>query len=201
MGGVLGRCFRVGARDVAPQHRLIFGMADGGQIEEHVEAEPGVLVGWLPPVDVPRRVVQALDLVFGGKANQVGQVVVDRARDDVEEEPLSRLRLLVHKQRQAVGRRVAQPFLGRQAIAPGLRDLLAVLVEEQLIGKSGRRRTAEDAANAPRKAHRIDQVLARHLIVDAQRHPPHGPVGLPLQLALAAGDRGSRPGARHHLHR
>jgi hypothetical protein len=39
---------------------------------------------------------------------------------------------------------------------------------------------------------RIDQVLARHLVVDAKRHPSHRPVGLPLALDAAARDRGRR---------
>ena len=34
----------------------------------------------------------------------------------------------------------------------------------------------------------FDEVLAGHLVVDAERIPAHRPVGLPLQLAMAAGD-------------
>ena len=41
----------------------------------------------------------------------------------------------------------------------------------------------------PRQLDRADEVLARHLVVDVERVPAHGPVGLPLQLAVAAGDR------------
>ena len=36
----------------------------------------------------------------------------------------------------------------------------------------------------------FDQVLARHLVIDAKRMPAHRPVGLPLQLAPASGDGG-----------
>ena len=35
----------------------------------------------------------------------------------------------------------------------------------------------------------FDQILAGHFVVDAERHPAHGPVRLPLQLAAPAGDR------------
>ena len=58
------------------------------------------------------------------------QVFVHRARDLVEEQPLGALRLVVHELRQALGRRVAQPFVDGQAVALGLADLLALLVEE-----------------------------------------------------------------------
>ena len=36
---------------------------------------------------------------------------------------------------------------------------------------------------------RIDQVLARHLVIDAERMPAHRPIGLPLQLAMPARHR------------
>ena len=48
---------------------------------------------------------------------------------------------------------------------------------------------AERAADLARELDRIDQILAGHLVVDAEREPAHGPVRLPLQLAAAAGDR------------
>ena len=48
----------------------------------------------------------------------------------------------------------------------------------------------------PDEAHRIDQVLARHLVVDAERRPAHRPIRLPLQLAMAARDRHLRQPAR-----
>ena len=35
----------------------------------------------------------------------------------------------------------------------------------------------------------FDQILAGHLVVDAEREPAHRPVRLPLQLAAPAGDR------------
>ena len=38
--------------------------------------------------------------------------------------------------------------------------------------------------------HGFNQVLAGHLVIDAEHEPSHRPVGLPLQLAGPAGDRG-----------
>ena len=48
---------------------------------------------------------------------------------------------------------------------------------------------AERAADLRGQRHRIDQVLAAHLVVDAERAPAHGPVGLPLALDAPARDR------------
>ena len=103
---------------------------------------------------------------------------------------LARLRLVVHELRQRLGRRIGQPLIDRQAVAFGLADLLAVLVEEQLIGHALGRLAAQDAADPAGQFHGVDQVLAGHLVVDGQRIPAHRPVGLPLQLAGAALDRG-----------
>ncbi len=36
----------------------------------------------------------------------------------------------------------------------------------------------------------FDQILAGHLVIDPERQPAHGPIGLPLQLAAPAGDQG-----------
>ena len=115
-------------------------------------------------------------------------VVVDIARDDVEIQPLRRLRLAVHEQRQRFRRGIAQPFVDGQAIALRLRNLLALLVEEQFVVEALRRRAAERRADLAGQLDRIDQVLAGHFIVDAEREPAHRPVRLPLQLAMAAGD-------------
>ena len=89
----------------------------------------------------------------------------------------------VHEKRQAFPGRVAQPFLHRQAVSLGLGNLLAILVEKQLIGEAGGRGVTEDAADLPRQPDRIDQILARHLVIHAKRRPAHGPIHLPLELA------------------
>ena len=126
-----------------------------------------------------------------GRLRGVGEVFVHRARDDVEIQPLGALRRVVHELRRGfpAGRSAAIPRpTGRCPC-----DLLifcAVLVEEQLVGEALGRLAAEDAADAAGQADAVDQVLARHLVVDAERVPAHRPVGLPLQLAGAAVDRG-----------
>ena len=47
----------------------------------------------------------------------------------------------------------------------------------------------ERRADLARQLDGIDQVLAGHFIVDAERGPAHRPIRLPLQLAVTAGDR------------
>ena len=149
----------------------------------------GVLGRRLAGVDVPDRVVQLLGGVLGREFAEEGQVIVHHPRDGVEVEALGGLGLLVHEQRQAFRRRVFQPVLHRQSVALGLGDLLALVVEEQLVGQVHGGRAAQDAGDAGGQLHRRDQVLAAHLVVDAQGHPAHAPVGLPLQLAGATGHR------------
>src|SRR3546814_14526872 len=61
--------------------------------------------------------------------------------------------------------------------------------EEKLVVEAFRRARAEHAADLRAELHRVAEVLAGHLVVDAQRVPAHRPVGLPPQLALAADDR------------
>ena len=112
------------------------------------------------------------------------QILVDRARDHVEIQPLRRARLLEHV--TATGSPAARSVSHsstRQAVALGLGDLLALLVQEQLVVEAFRRLAAEDAADLAGQLDRGDQVLARHLVIDAERVPAHAPVRLPLQLA------------------
>ena len=145
-------------------------------------------------MDVPDRVHQPLLGVLPLIGFEELLVLVDVARDHVEVEPLRRLRLAIHEQRQAFRARIAQPFLDGEAVALGLGNLLALVVEEEFVVEALRRRAAERAADFARQLHRIDQILAGHLVVDAERDPAHRPVRLPLQLATAAGD-----GRRHPL--
>ncbi len=66
---------------------------------------------------------------------------------------------------------------------------MVLLVHEQLVVEALRRLSAQDPADLVGDLHRVDQVLARHLVVDAEGGPAHGPVGPPLHLNRAAGDR------------
>ncbi|MEY9573216.1 hypothetical protein ABIE88_000792 [Bradyrhizobium diazoefficiens] len=101
---------------------------------------------------------------------------------------LGRLRLAIHEQRQRFRRGVAQPFVDGEAVALRLRDLLALLVEEELVVEAFGRRGAERPGDRAGELQGIDQVLAGHLVVDTERNPAHRPVGLPLALDVAAGD-------------
>ena len=87
------------------------------------------------------------------------------------------------------GAGVGQPLFDGQTVALGFRDLLSVLVEEQLVIEPGRWLRSKHPRDPGRQLDRIDQVLARHLVIDAERIPAHRPIGLPLQFALSARDR------------
>ena len=139
------------------------------------------------------RVAELLRRRLAGVGGEELVIFIDRLGDDVEIEPLGLARRLVHVQRQAFRAGVGQPFLDGQAVALRLGDLLALLVEEQFVIEALRRPRAEHAGDLRRQGDRVDQVLAGHLVVDLQRHPAHRPVGLPLQLAVAAGHRHGHP--------
>ncbi len=79
-----------------------------------------------------------------------------------------------------------------EAVAARLGNLLALLVEKELVVESFRLLRPEDAADVAGETHGVDEVLPRHLVVDAERRPAHGPVRLPLQLAMTARDRNLR---------
>ena len=181
------------AADEAPQRLGVLRVRRRHQRQQHRERDRHVRLRRIAGMDVPDRIRQPLLVVLALIAVEELLVLVDVARDDVEVEPLRRLRLAIHEQRQAFGRRVAQPLVDGEAVALRLGNLLALLVEEELVVEAFRRRAAERAADLARELDRVDQVLAGHLVVDAEREPAHRPVGLPLQLAAAAGDqRGHR---------
>ena len=77
-----------------------------------------------------------------------------------------------------------------QAIALRLGNLLAVFVEEQLVDQAFRAAAAEHLGNAAGLQVAVSEVLAAHLVIDAEGDPAHPPVNLPLQLGMAAEDRG-----------
>ena len=181
----LRRHARTIAADEAPQRLGVLRVRRRDQRQQHRERDRHVGLGRLARMDVPDRIGQPLLDVLPLVAFEKLLILVDVARDHVEVEPLRRLRLAIHEQRQRFRRRIAQPFLDGQAVALGLGNLLALLVEEELVVEAFRRHAAERAADLAGELDRIDQVLAGHLVVDAERDPAHRPVGLPLQLASA----------------
>ena len=192
----LRRHARPVAADEAPQRLGVLGVRGRDQIEQHGERDRHVGAWRCTGMDVPHRVGEALLGVLALVAFEELLILVHVARDHVEIQPLRRLRLAVHEQRQALRARIAQPFLDREAVALGLGDFLALLVQEQFVIEALGRVAAKRAADFARQLHGIDQILAGHLVIDAERDPAHRPVGLPLQLAMPAGDRRGHPLAR-----
>src|ERR1700742_3259645 len=110
-------------------------------------------------MNMPDRILQALPRVLPLVAVEELLIVVDVTRNDIEVQPLRRLRLAIHEQRQALRRRVAQPLVDGEAVALRLGNLLSLLVEEELVVEAFRRRAAERAADFAGELHRVDQVL------------------------------------------
>src|ERR1051325_7778776 len=140
-------------------------------------------------MDVPHRIGQTLLAVLTLITIEELEVLVHITRDHIEVEPLRRLRLPIHEQRQRLWARIAQPFLDGEAIALRLRDLLALLVEEELVVETLGWLRAERARHLTRELPRSDQDRAVHRVVDAERDPAHRPGRLPLQLGRPAGNR------------
>src|ERR1700722_16269330 len=87
----------------------------------------------------PERIAEPLFPFLTRIGVEKAQIFVDRARNDVEIEPLGRHRLLEHEQRKALWARIGQPFLDGQSIALRLGNLLALVVEEELVIETFRR--------------------------------------------------------------
>src|SRR5215204_6838888 len=116
-------------------------------------------------------------------------IFIDRARDDADMQALGTPWLTVDVKGEARFAAVSQPFLEAQAIALGLGDLLALFVEEHLVIEPFGRPAAERAGDLARLGDAVDQVLASHLVIDAEGDPPRRPIDLPLQLGLATESR------------
>ena len=183
-----GGRFRQVFGEIGPELILVRGVGHGDEVQQQGEGHRRGMRRRRPGVDRPDGVVDLLGRLLGLVRLDEGQVVVDGPRDDVEVQALGRLRRLEHVPAQRLRRAVAEPLVHGQAVALGLGDLLALDVEEELVVEALGGRAAEGATDLGALAHALDQVLARHFVVDVQRGPAHGPVGLPLQLHVAAGD-------------
>src|SRR5215471_15952580 len=135
-------------------------------MEQHGERDRHVGRRRITGVDVPYRIGEPLLGVLTLIALQELLILVDVARDDIEIKALCGPWLTIHEQRQAFRARIAQPFLDGEAVAFGLRNLLALVVEEKLVIEALRRPAAQRTADFARKSYRIDEVLAGHLVVD-----------------------------------
>ena len=133
--------------DKTPQGRGILRIRRRHQRQQQLERDRHVGCGRISGVDVPDRIGELLPGILPRKAVEELLVIVDIARDHVEVQALGRLRLAVHEQRQRFRRGIAQPFVDGQAVALRLGNLLAMLVEEQLVIEAFRRQAAQRRAD------------------------------------------------------
>src|SRR4051812_47306457 len=131
-------------------------------------------------MDMPYRIGQSLLAILPLIAVEILLVFIDMPGNDIEIEPLGRLRLTVHEQRQRFRRGITQPFVDSESVAPGFGDLLALVVEKQLVVEALGWVRAERTTDITGQLDRVDQVLAGHLIVDTERDPAQRPIRLPL---------------------
>src|SRR4051794_11880963 len=106
-------------------------------------------------VNVPDRVGELLLAILARKTVEELLIVVDVARDDVEMQPLRRLGLAIHEQRQRFRRRIAQPLVDGQTVALRLGNLLALLIEEQFVIEAFGWYAAKRGADLARQLYRI----------------------------------------------
>ena len=139
-------------------------------------------------MNVPDRIAKLALHILTGIAAQKLQIFIHRARNDIEIKTLRLARLLIHEQRKRFRAGIGQPIFDRQAIALRLGNLLTLFIEEEFVIETFRRNAAQRANNVGRELHRVDEILARHFVIDLERIPAHGPVRLPLQLHMSAGD-------------
>ena len=155
----LGRDARRIAADESPQHRGLFGIRHRHEVEQHREGDRRArLVAAagcdelrrrrLAGMEMPDGIHQARLRVLRRVLLEERQIIVDLARDDVEIEPLRLARLVVHEQAEAVGRAIGEPLVDGQAVALRLGDLLALVVEEELVVEAFRRQAAERLARS-----------------------------------------------------
>ncbi len=175
--------------DKAPQDAPVGGVAGAHEFQEQRESHRQLDFRRVGGVDVPHGIGHPQRGVLTEVGGEMLEIFIHIARDDIEIQPFGFARLVIHEVLQAFGTGIAQPFIDGQPVAFRLRYLLAFLVEEELVVEAFGRFAAQHAADLSRQLHGIDEILAGHFIIDIQRVPAHAPVGLPLQLAVAAGHR------------
>src|SRR5215207_9860038 len=74
-------------------------------------------------------------------------IFVDRARDDADVQALGLARLAIGEEGQALLTAVSQPILEAEAVALGLGDFLALIVEEHFVIEAFGRAAPEDPGN------------------------------------------------------
>src|SRR5580704_353405 len=96
-------------------------------------------------MNMPDRIAETLLGLLPWISVEEGLIIIDRARDHVEIEPLGGGWSPIHEKRQTFGTRIREPRVDGQAIAFRLRDFLALFVEEQFITEPFGRSAAERA--------------------------------------------------------
>ena len=175
---------------IAPHRVLVrIGTHHADEVEEQAEGDRQLASRHVAVVQVMHRVAEPLVRILILPVGAELVVVVHRTRDHADMQLLGALGVGEDVEGERGVAAIGQPLVDRQAVALGLRDLLALLVQEQLVDQPLRLAPAQHLGDLAGLDTAVGQVLAVHLIVHAQRHPAHGPVDLPLQLGLSAEDR------------
>ena len=189
VGMRLGR--RVGriSPDKAPQGFLIRCTRNAREIQKHRKRHDQRRFRHVPGMDVEHRVRRLAGVILLWIGAQLLVILVHGLRNHIEEQPLRGLRLLIHEIGQALGRGIGQPLVDRDSVARRFRDLLALIIQEQLIAEMLWRPRPQRPADRV-----IDRLVGRvflaiHFEIDAKRRPTGSEIRLPLQLHVSAGDR------------
>ncbi len=84
-------------------------------------------------MNMPDRIGELLRQLLARIGVEKSHIVIDGARDHVEIELLRLARLRVHEELQTPRIGIGQPFIDGEAVALGLRYLLALLIEKELV--------------------------------------------------------------------
>ena len=185
----LRRGIRRIALDKAPKLVLVVGVRHSRQIQQHGIGHNHLAFGHIARMDMPNRVIRLPLLILRRVCTQLLMVFIHRFRDDVKIHPFGSFWLLIHEIRQRLSARIGQPFINRQAIAAGLRNLVALIVQEQLIAEMVRLLAAQYFADPVIDRGIGGMVFTVHLKIDVQRRPARPEIGLPLQFHIATRDR------------
>mmetsp|Transcript_29470 Transcript_29470/g.57733 ORF Transcript_29470/g.57733 Transcript_29470/m.57733 type:complete len:214 (+) Transcript_29470:395-1036(+) len=185
----LGPCARRITLDKAPKDFLRLRLADRRKVQQHRKGHHHIALGHIARMDMPHRVVQAGHIILFGIGTQLLVILVHGFGDHVKKHALGRLWLLIHKVRQALGRGIGQPLVNADTIARGFGNLLALVVQKQLIAEVVRGLHAKGPTNRVIDFLVGGMFLAIHLKIHAQGRPTGAKIRLPLQFHIAACDR------------
>jgi hypothetical protein len=143
----LRREARLVALEKAPDRVAVSDAGKAGDVEQKRKADRQLRVRHVAGVDVVDGIAEPLVPGLRGIGGKELLIFVDRPRDDAEGKLLGALGLAVDVESQAFGRAIGQPFVDGDAVALCFGDLLAILVQEQLVIEPFGRAAAQDAAD------------------------------------------------------